>query len=327
MTPSRYLSYVQAIGEATVQIMRKDSGVFLIGEGVDNITGIYGITLPAYQEFGPQRVIDAPLSENGLTGICIGAALGGLRPVLFHQRNDFMMLTMDQLVNHAAKIRFVSNGKHKVPLTIVSFIARKAGEGVQHSQSFQSLFAHIPGLKVVMPASPYDAKGLLLSAIEDENPVIVLYHRTLFDEVSIVPEGFYKVPIGSARIVKHGKDITIIATSATVKDARHAIDMLQNDAIEPELIDLRTIRPLDRKLIVDSVKKTGRVVVVDTGWKSFGVSAEIIATISERAFSSLKVAPQRVCMREVSAPATPYLLEDYHPTVGRIVLTVQKMFS
>jgi pyruvate dehydrogenase E1 component beta subunit len=327
MTPGRNLSYVQAIGEALVQIMHEDSRVFLIGEGVDNITGIYGITLPAYQKFGPQKVIDAPISENGLTGICIGAALDGLRPVLFHQRNDFMMLTMDQLVNHAAKIGFVSNGRHKVPLTIVSFIARKVGEGVQHSQSFQALFAHIPGLKVVMPSSPYDAKGLLLSAIEDENPVIVLYHRTLFDEIQFVPRGFYKVPIGSARIIKPGKDITIIATSATIMDAQHAIDILQKDAIDPELIDLRSIRPLDKKLIIDSVKKTGRVVVVDTGWKTFGVTAEVVATISEGAFSSLKCSPKRIGMMEVPCPASPYLLKDYHPTKEQIVSTVREMMK
>lgn len=325
MTPDRNLSYIQAIGEALVQIMGKNSGVVLVGEGVDNITGIYGITLPAYQKFGSQRVIDAPLSENGLTGICIGAALDGLRPVLFHQRNDFMMLTMDQLVNHAAKIGFVSNGRHKVPLTVVSFIARKSGEGVQHSQSFQALFAHIPGLKVVMPASPYDAKGLLISAIEDEDPVIVLYHRNLFDEINFVPGGFYKVPIGSARIVKSGKDITIITTSAAIKDAQQTIDILQKDAIDPELIDLRSIRPLDKKLIVDSVRKTGRVVVVDTGWKAFGVTAEVIATISEGAFSSLKCSPKRIGMLEMPCPASPYLLKDYHPTEEKIVEAVREM--
>lgn len=327
MASGRNLSYVQAIGEALVQIMCKDSRVFLIGEGVDNITGIYGITLPAYQKFGSQRVIDAPLSENGLTGICIGAALDGLRPVLFHQRNDFMMLTMDQLVNHAAKIRFVSNGRHKVPLTIVSFIARKAGEGVQHSQSFQALFAHIPGLKVVMPSSPYDAKGLLLSSIEDENPVIVLYHRTLFDEIHLVPRSFYKIPIGSARIVKPGKGVTIVATSATIKDAQYAIDILQKDAIDPELIDLRSIRPLDKKLIIDSVRKTGRVVVVDTGWKEFGVTAEVVSVLAESAFDFLKCAPARVALPGLSAPATPYLLKNYHPTAESIILTVKKMFS
>ncbi len=327
MLPDRKLSYVQAIGEALVQIMRKDPRVFLIGEGVDNITGIYGITLPAYQEFGAQRVIDSPLSENGLTGICIGTALDGLRPVLFHQRNDFMMLTMDQLVNHAAKIGFVSNGRHTVPLTIVSFIARKAGEGVQHSQSFQASFAHIPGLKVVMPASPYDAKGLLLSAIEDEGPVIVLYHRNLFDEVSLVPRDFYKIPIGSARIVKPGKDITIITTSATIKDAQSAIDILQKDAIDPELIDLRSIRPLDKKLIIDSVKKTGRVVVVDTGWKAFGVTAEVVSILAESAFNFLKCAPARIALPGLPAPATPYLLKYYHPTAENIVLTIKKMFS
>lgn len=317
----RNLTYVQAIAEGLEQAM-EDPRVFLLGEGVDNITGIYGTILPSYRRFGPKRVIDTPLSENGLTGIAIGAAMDGLRPVLFHQRNDFMLLTMDQLVNNAAKLRYVSAGAHKVPLTVVSFIARKVGEGVQHSQSLQSLFAHIPGLKVVMPATPYDAKGLLLSAIADDDPVIVLYHRVLFEEQEPVPEELYFVPLGNARVVRKGYDVTIVAVSATLKDAQDAAKKLADD-IDIEVIDVRSIRPLDSVTILNSVARTRRLLVVDTGWKSFGVSAEVISLVCEKL--ELKSRPRRIALPEVPAPATPYLLKNYHPNAEQIIKTVRAM--
>ena len=320
----RILTYTQAIAEALLQKMETDERVFLLGEGVDNVTGIYGTILPAYKRFGPKRIIDTPLSENGLTGFAIGAAMDGLRPVLFHQRNDFMLLTMDQLVNNAAKLRYVSAGVHKVPLTIVSFIARKVGEGVQHSQSLQSLFAHIPGLKVAMPATPRDAKGLLLEAIADDDPVIVLYHRALFEEKEHVPEEIYHTLLGCARVVRLGSDITIVAVSAVLKDALEAARELADD-IDVEVIDARSIRPLDTQVILNSVTKTRRLVVADTGWKSFGVSSEIIAFVCEKL--ELKTRPQRVALPEVPAPATPYLLKNYHPSTRQIIETVKTMLS
>ena len=319
----RQLGYLKAISEGLVQAMEKDKKIFLMGEGVDNIRGVYGVTLPAYKRFGSKRVIDTPLSENGLTGFAIGAAMDGLRPVLFHQRNDFMMLTMDQLVNQAAKINYISAGKHKVPLTIVSFVARKVGEGAQHSQSLQSLFAHVPGLKVIMPTTPYDAKGMLLSAISDDDPVIVLYHwiRTEGD----VPLEAYEVPLGSSKIVRSGTDVTIVGISAVVMDALAAAHELSIAGIDAEVIDLRSIRPLDERTIINSVKKTGRLAVVDTGWKNFGVSSEITALVAEKAFSFLKSPPCRIGMADTPAPAAPDLLKSYHPDREMIVAAIRQI--
>lgn len=321
----RTLNYIQAIAEGLLQAMESDEKVFLLGEGVDNVTGIYGTVLPAYQRFGPKRVIDTPLSENGLTGIAIGAALDGMRPVLFHQRNDFMLLTIDQLVNNAAKIPYVSAGRHRVPLTVISFVARKPGEGAQHTQSLQALFAHIPGLKVIMPANPVDAKGLLLAAIADDGPVIVLYHRALFEETAEVSEGAYQLPIGQARIVRPGRDLTLVAISAALKDGLAAAEQLAEN-ISVEVIDLRSIRPLDKDLIINSVRRTGRLLVVDTGWPTYGVGAEIIAAVAE-AGVALEVPPRRLGMRETPAPASPYLLGGYHPDTGQIVDVIKYMLA
>ena len=321
----RELSYIQAIAEGLTQAMEQNERVFLLGEGVDNITGVYGTVLPAYRQFGPDRVIDTPLSENGLTGIAIGAALDGMRPVLFHQRNDFMLLTMDQLVNNAAKIPYVSAGRHRVPLTVVSFVARKPGEGAQHTQSLQALFAHVPGLKVVMPANPYDAKGMLLSAIADDGPVIVLYHRALFEETTDVPEEIYALPSGQARIVWVGWDLTLVGVSAAVKDCLAVVDRLAGN-ISVEVIDLCSIRPLDKNLIIDSVRRTGRLLVVDTGWNSYGVAAEIIASVAEAGIA-LQAPPRRLGMRETPAPASPYLLDGYHPGTDQIVAEIRQAFA
>lgn len=325
---TRKLSYVKAIGEGLLQAMVTDDRVFLMGEGVDNITGIYGTILPAYKKFGPDRVIDTPLSENGLTGFAIGAALDGQRPVLFHQRNDFMLLTMDQLVNTAAKLRYVSAGRHRVPMTVVSFIARKPGEGVQHSQSLQALFAYIPGLKVIMPATAYDAKGMLISAIQDDDPVIVLFHRSLFEKESEVPESFYTENFSTqVRVENNTSVITIVTISAVFTEGLQALYVLKEQNVFADLIDLRSIRPLDINPILESVKKTGRLLVVDTGWKSFGVSAEILASVVEGAYYYLKSTPRRIGMAEMPCPATPYLLDNYHPTTEQIVKTVQSMLQ
>lgn len=323
---TRELTYMQAIAEALIQVMEKDRYVFLMGEGVDGIRGIYGTILPAYKKFGLSRVMDTPLSENGLTGIAIGAAMDGLRPVLFHQRNDFMLLAMDQMVNSAAKLRYVSSGKHRVPLTIVSFIARKVGEGAQHSQSLQALFAHIPGLKVIMPATPRDAKGLLITAIQDDDPVIMLYHLALFNLKDEVPEDFYTTPIGSARIVKRGNDVTVVSVSAALIETQLAADELRERA-DVELIDLRSIRPFDKKTILASVEKTGRFLVVDTGWSQFGVAAELVAFVGEEAHRFLRAAPRRIALPDVPAPATPYLECFYHPRAGDIVQVVSEMLK
>ena len=320
------ITYKDAAAEALLQAMEKDERVFLMGEGVDNITGVYGQVLPAYKKFGPSRVIDTPLSENGLTGFAIGAALDGMRPVLIHQRNDFMLLAMDQMMNQAANLRYASGGHHKVPLTILSFVARRPGEGCQHSHSLQSVFAHFPGIKVGMPASAVDAKGMLLSAIFDDDPVIILEHRhnPLFEKKEFVPEGYYETPFTS-NVVVSGQDITIVTVSIALINALVANAELDVKGIFPEIIDLRWLRPLDIEPIIQSVKKTQKLLVVDTGWKSCSISSEIVALVAEQAHGYLKCPPQRITLPDTPCPASQYLEPFYHPTTKAIIQAVEEM--
>ena len=323
----RQLGYKEAAAEGLLQAMELDDNVILMGEGVDNITGVYGHVLPAYQKFGSARVIDTPLSENGLTGIAVGAALEKMRPVLIHQRNDFMLLAMDQMFNQAAKLRYASGGKHTVSITILSFVARKQGEGAQHSQSLHSIFAHFPGVKVGMPTSPADAKGMILRAIFDEDPVIILEHRSLFDKVGSVPEGFYVTPY-SANLESIGDDLTIVCLSAVIEQVKEAVDIVNSKhqtsgkKICPDVIDLRWVRPYDLDLIINSIRKTGRLLVVDTGWKHFSVSSEIVAATCERCFEYLKKPPRRIAMAESPCPASHFLEQYYHPNTDEIVQNV-----
>ena len=320
------ITYKDAATEALLLAMEKDERVFLMGEGVDNITGVYGQVLPAYKKFGPSRVIDTPLCENGLTGFAIGAALDGMRPVLIHQRNDFMLLTMDQIMNQAAVLRYASGGRHRIPLTILSFVARRPGEGVSHSHSLQSVFAHFPGIKVGMPASAVDAKGMLLSAIFDDNPVIILEHRhsPLFEKKEFVPEGYYETPFTS-HVAISGQNITIVTVSIALLDAIAAQHELNTKNIYPEIIDLRWLRPLDINPIIQSVKKTGRLLVVDTGWRSCSISSEIVALVAERAHGYLKCPPRRITLPDTPCPASQFLEPYYHPTAEMIVKAVKEM--
>ena len=320
----RKITYKDASAEALLMAMEKDKNVFLIGEGVDNITGVYGNTLPAYKRFGAERLIDSPISENGLTGFCIGAALNGMRPVLIHQRDDFMLLAMDQMFNQAAKIRYMSGGCHKVPITILSFVARKPGEGAQHSQSLHSIFAHFPGVKVGMPTTSADTKGMLLRAIFDDEPVIILQHRELFDEVGYVTEGGYETPL-SARIVRRGKHITLVTVSVAVMDALKARDELARKGFFVEVIDLRWMRPIDINPIIQSVRKTGQLLVIDTGWKSCSISSEIVALVAEQALKYLKCPPRRITLPDAPCPASQYLEQLYHSTVEAITCAVEEM--
>jgi len=326
MVNHRLISYKEAAAEAILQAMEKDDRVFLVGEGVDNIMGIYGQVLPAYRKFGPSRVIDAPLSENGLTGFCVGAALDGMRPILIHQRNDFMLLAMDQMMNQAAKLRYASGGHHRVPLTVLSFVARRPGEGVQHSHSLQSIFAHFPGIKVGMPASAKDVKGMILKAIFDDDPVVILEHRhgTLFDKKGLVPEKYYETPF-TAKVVSRGSDITIVTVSITLINALEAGAELSTNGVYSEIIDLRWLRPIDFDPINQSVRKTGKLLVVDTGWKSCSISSEIVALVAEKAYEYLKCPPRRITLPDVPCPASQYLEPLYHPTTDAIVRAVEQM--
>lgn len=325
MNENRIMTYKEAAAEGLLMAMERDSRVFLMGEGVDNITGVYGHVLPAFEKFGVARVVDTPISENALTGIAIGAALDGMHPVLIHQRNDFMLLAMDQLMNQAAKMNYLSGGRHSVPLTILSFVARKPGEGGQHSQSLQAVFGHFPGIQVCMPATPEDAKGLILTATACENPTIVLEHRSLFEDAGNVPEEYYHTQ-EAARVVRVGTDITIVAVSAALRDAMRASDELAQKDISCEVIDLRWIRPLDIETIMDSVAKTRRLLVVDTGWRMFGVASEVIASIAER-LRDWKCPPQRIGLPDIPCPASQYLEQSYHPDARTIIQNVCIMAS
>jgi pyruvate dehydrogenase E1 component beta subunit len=321
----REIKYFEAINEALRQAMEQDDSVFLMGLGVDDPKGIFGSTLGLWQQFGRERVFDMPIAENGMTGIAIGAALAGMRPVMSHQRMDFMLYCMDQLINHAAKWRYMSGGLLRVPLTVRAIIGRGWGQGAQHSQSLQALFAHVPGLKVAMPVSPYDVKGLLLASIADDNPVIFIEHRRLYDLTGPVPEEPYTIPLGKGVIRREGKDVTIIATSYMVTEAEQAADALTKEGIEVELIDPRTLKPLDEELILNSVKKTGRLVVADNGWKTAGVGAEIAARVAYAAFDSLKAPIVRVAFPDVPTPTTLALEQAFYPGPEDIMAAVKEV--
>ena len=308
----RKLSYGGALREALSQAMKVDSRVFVMGEGVDAPKGIFGTTDGLEKIFGKDRVFDLPLAENAFTGFAVGSAITGMRPVLVHMRMDFMLLSMDQIVNHASKWRYMFGGKEKVPLTIRCIIGRGWGSGAQHSQSLEGLFMHIPGIKIACPSTAYDAKGLLLSAISDNDPVIFIEHRWLYSTKCHVPQKPYIVPFGEAIIRKKGKDVSVIAYSLMVNEAIAAANELEKDNISVEVIDLRTLAPLDRPAILSSVKKTGRAVVATLDWKTAGVSSELSAFISEEAHFDLKSPVERVALPDTPTPACDVLEKVFY---------------
>lgn len=308
----RILAYPEAVREALSQALSLDPGVFVMGQGVDDPSGMFGTTKNLHLEFGPERVFDTPLAETALTGIAVGAALAGMRPVYFHNRPDFLTLAFDQLVNHAAKWRFMFGGKSCVPLTIWACIGRGWGSAAQHSQALQGLFAAVPGLKVVMPSTVHDAKGLMLAAIKDQNPVVILDHRLNFRMKGRVPEAPYTIPLGKAAVRRAGKDLTIVATGYLAAEAYTVAEKLAKDGVDAEVIDLRTLRPLDEETILASVRKTGRLLATDCGWTTGGFAAEVLALVAEKAFPSLKTAPLRVCGLDLPTPAGCTLERDYY---------------
>jgi acetoin:2,6-dichlorophenolindophenol oxidoreductase subunit beta len=320
----RQLKYREAIDEATRQAMAKDERVFVMGVGVDDPKGIFGTTRGAFEEFGSSRVFDTPLSEAALTGMGVGAAMRGFHPLLVHARNDFLLLTMDQIANNAAKWRYMCGGKLKVPLTIRAIIGRGWGQAAQHSQSLQAVFAHIPGLSVIMPATPADAKGLLMTALSSESPVVCLEHRWLYDKSGPVPEEPYYTPFGVGAVVRPGRDVTIVAVSHMVLEALQAAEVLAAEGIEAEVVDPRTLRPLDSALICRSAARTGRLVIADTGWRSYGVSAEIAARAAEELWGVLKAPVRRVALPEVPTPASSVLETAYYPGPREIVAAVKQ---
>jgi len=323
----RKITYAQAIHEAIDISMERDPSVFIIGEGVPDPKGIFGTTLGLQQKYGRNRVMDMPLSENGITGVCIGAALSGMRPILVHQRIDFSLLSLDQIVNVAAKWYFMFGKAQPVPIVIRTIIGRGWGQGAQHSQSLQALYAHFPGLKVVMPATANDAKGLMIAAIADNNPVIIIEHRWLHNIVGDVPKGYFEEKIGKSKIISAGYDLTLVATSYMTFESLKAIKILRSGGFSIELIDARTIKPFDINTVLNSVSKTGKLVVADTGVKTLGFAGEVIAQVCELAYSSLEVTPRRITLPDLPTPTSWKLAEKFYPTYIDIIETCMRMLK
>jgi pyruvate/2-oxoglutarate/acetoin dehydrogenase E1 component len=321
----RVISYAQAINEALSLALENDPNVFVLGQGVDDPTAMFGTTRGLPARFGHNRVFDTPLSEEAMMGVSTGAAMNGMRPVFMHNRPDFVLLAFNQLVTHATKFHFMDNGQTTVPLVVWAAIGRGWGSGAQHSQAIHGMLLGVPGLKIVMPSTPYDAKGLLLSAILDNNPVCVFEHRWLMKKDGVVPEGFYRVPIGKGIYRRRGKDVTIVGASHAIELALQAANQLDSETIDAEVIDLRTIKPLDEHIILESLHKTGRLLVVDTAWMKGGLCAEIGCLAAEKGFADLKAPVVRIGLPDVPTPAGFTLEQFYYPDTARIADAVRRL--
>lgn len=322
----RELTYAEALREGLRQVMQKDERVFAIGEDIGVYGGAFGVTAGLRDEFGENRVIDTPISEAGIAGACIGAALTGMRPVGEIQFMDFVTLSMEQLVLQAAKIRFMFGGKATVPMVLRMPGGSGTGAAAQHSESLENWFVHVPGLKVVMPSNPYDAKGLLLAAIEDENPVIFVEHKLLYKTKGEVPEEMYTVPLSQSKVVREGKDLTIVATSIMVSRSVAAAEQLAAEGIEVEIIDPRTLNPLDEAPIIASVKKTGRALVVHEAVKTGGYGGELVARIVEsEAFDYLETPVRRLAGLDIPIPYNRTLELNAVPQIDSIVAAAREL--
>lgn len=315
----RQISYLQAISEGFACGMRKDPSSFIVGEGIAKRGGCFAHTKGLYEEFGPERVMDMPISESAFVGMCAGAAACGSRAIADLMYFDFITLAMDQIVNQAAKIRYMSGGQFSMPMTINTIFGIYRSAGAHHSQSLYPWFIYIPGIKVIIPSTPYDVKGLLASAILDDNMVLVLEHRALLNIKGDVPEEDYLLPLGKANIVRKGTDVTIVALGLMVHHALKAAEILADKNINAEVIDLRTLVPLDEKTIIDSVKKTGRLLIVDEGYSPCGIGAEIIALVQGQAFDFLNAPIKRLHTESVPVPYSPALEQYIIPNPEKIV--------
>jgi pyruvate dehydrogenase E1 component beta subunit len=323
----RVASYVQAVNEALALALEHDPRVFVLGQGVDDPSAMFGTTRGLQARFGPQRVFDTPLSEEGMMGVAAGAAMNGMRPVFMHNRPDFVLLAFNQLVTHAAKVHFMDNGQTTVPMVVWAAIGRGWGSGAQHSQAIQGLLLGVPGLKIVMPSTPADSKGLLLSAILDNNPVCIFEHRWLMKKDGVVPEGLYRVPIGRGVYRRRGGDVTIVGASHAIELGLQAAATLATEGIDAEVIDLRTVKPLDEAIVLESLGRTGRIVAVDTAWMKGGVCAEIGCLAAEKGFADLKAPVARVGLPDVPAPAGHTLEQYYYPDAARIAAAARQLVS
>lgn len=323
--PERIGTIREAINETLHEEMRRDPDIILMGEDIGVAGGVFKVTDGLIKEFGPDRVIDTPISEAGIVGVAVGAAMTGLRPIVEIMFSDFTTLASDQIVNQAAKLRYMTAGQCKIPLVIRTAMGAGRRAAAQHSQSLHAWFAHIPGLKVVMPSTPEDARGLLRSAIRDDNPVLFLEDKMMYGQKGPLPDGDYVVPLGKARVHREGTDATIICTSSMLYPALEAASLLAQDGIEVEVIDPRTISPLDTEALVESARKTGNVLIVDEGYQSYGVTAEMAARITERAFDYLDEPVRRLGAADVPVPFAPSLEDMTIPSADRIVAIIKEM--
>lgn len=319
----RKISYREALNEAMIQEMERDPNVFVYGLDVSDHKRIFGSTVGLVEKFGVERCFGTPLSEDAMTGFGLGAAINGLRPIHIHTRVDFMLLAMNQIVNMLSTYRYMVGGKLKVPIVIRAIVGRGWGQSSQHSKSLHSIFAHIPGLKVVLPTTPKDAKGLLVSAIRDDNPVIFMEHRWLYDIIGEVPECPEAIPLGEPNILRSGNNITVVATSWMNVEALKAAEVIEKQGISVEVVDPRTISPLNDKLILESVKKTGHCIVADNDWLNCGFSAEVAARVSESCFKNLKSPVSRIGFAETPCPTTRPLENKFYPNAIDIIKSIE----
>jgi pyruvate/2-oxoglutarate/acetoin dehydrogenase E1 component len=316
----REITYAEALREGLRQAMNTNENVFLLGEDIGTYGGAFGVTAGLIDEFGSERIIDTPISEAGIAGACIGAAMTGMRPVGEIQFMDFVTLSMEQLVLQAAKIRFMFGGKARVPMVLRMPAGAGTGAAAQHSESLESWFIHVPGLKVVAPSNPYDAKGLLLSAIQEDNPVIFVEHKLLYKEKGSVPEEMYTIPLSQSHVIREGKHLTLVATSVMVPRSLEAARLLSQEGIEVEIIDPRTLKPIDDAPIIESVKKTGRALIVHEAVKTGGFGGEIVSRIVEsEAFDYLEAPVRRLASLDIPVPYNRMLEYNMIPQVENII--------
>lgn len=326
--PEREITYREAVREAMTFAMQEDPETFLMGEDVGVYGGAFGVSRGMVEEFGEERVVDTPLSEAGFVGLGIGAALMGMRPIVEIQFSDFITHSMDQLVNQAAKLRYMFGGKAEVPLVLRTPGGAGTGAAAQHSQSLEAWFIHVPGLKVVMPSTPYDAKGMLLSALDDPNPVIFYEHKLLYNRKGDVPEEPYRVPLGEASVTREGDDVTLVATGLVHNFALEAANALSDDGIEAEVIDLRSLSPMDHETVQNSIEKTGKLVVVEEDVKTAGWGAEVVSRIVEgESFYALDRAPARVAGADAPIPYNKNLEAYIRPTPEKVVAAARKILD
>jgi acetoin:2,6-dichlorophenolindophenol oxidoreductase subunit beta len=327
MSLNRPLPYSLAINEAFHQVMEQDPSVLIIGQGVKSPWYVGNTAQGLLERFGANRIIDTPVSENVITGAAVGAAMAGMKPILVHPRMDFMFYGMDPIINEAANWYYMNGGKASVPIVIWGIINRGGEQAAQHSQALHALFAHIPGLKVVMTTTPYDAKGLMVAAIRDPNPVIYIDDRWLYRQEGHVPEELYEVEIGKGVLRRRGCDVTIAGISFMAREAEFAAEELERTGVDSEVIDLRSVKPIDEKIILKSVRKTGRLVIADGGWRSCGLAAEVAALVAEKALKDLKAPIRRVTLPDCPAPASAALEKAYYSSRADIVKAVRQVLK